>query len=59
MIRQTVIEYLIEKGVIAMGYRTCPHCGANLDPEEKCDCLEEAEDQKEQKASPAPASIQG
>ncbi len=56
MIRQTVMEYLIEKGVIAMGYRTCPHCGANLDPEEKCDCQE---DQEEQKDSPAPASIQG
>lgn len=20
-------------------YRTCPHCGANLDPGEKCDCF--------------------
>lgn len=20
-------------------YRTCPHCGAHLDPGEKCDCL--------------------
>lgn len=19
-------------------YRSCPHCGANLDPGEKCDC---------------------
>ena len=19
-------------------YRTCPHCGAHLDPEEQCDC---------------------
>ena len=19
-------------------YRTCPHCGANLDPGERCDC---------------------
>lgn len=19
-------------------YRVCSHCGANLDPEEKCDC---------------------
>lgn len=22
-------------------YRTCPKCGANLDPDEKCDCGEE------------------
>ena len=21
-------------------YRTCEHCGANLDPGEKCDCME-------------------
>lgn len=21
-------------------YNTCPNCGANLDPGEKCDCLE-------------------
>lgn len=21
-------------------YRTCPHCGAHLDPGEKCDCFE-------------------
>lgn len=21
-------------------YRTCPHCGANLDPGERCDCRE-------------------
>lgn len=24
-----------------MYYHTCPYCGANLDPEEKCDCREE------------------
>ena len=24
-----------------MGYKTCPHCGANLDAGEKCDCREE------------------
>lgn len=23
-----------------MGYNTCPECGANLDPGEKCDCEE-------------------
>lgn len=25
-----------------MGYKVCPYCGANLDPDEKCDCREEA-----------------
>lgn len=25
-----------------MYYRTCPECGAHLDPGEKCDCLKEA-----------------
>ena len=24
-------------------YRTCPHCGAALDPGERCDCQEEKE----------------
>ena len=23
-------------------YRTCPDCGANLDPGEKCDCTDKA-----------------
>ena len=23
-----------------MQYRTCPYCGANLDPCERCDCQE-------------------
>lgn len=27
-------------GECKMKFRTCPYCGANLDPEEKCDCLE-------------------
>lgn len=27
-----------------MGYRTCPYCGANLDPDEKCDCREEEDE---------------
>ena len=22
-----------------MYYHTCPYCGANLDPDERCDCL--------------------
>ncbi len=26
-----------------MYYHTCPYCGANLDPEETCDCREEKE----------------
>lgn len=24
-----------------MEYRTCEHCGANLDPGERCDCQQE------------------
>ena len=27
-----------------MIYKTCPYCGANLDPGEKCTCQEEAEE---------------
>lgn len=23
---------------MSIQYRTCPHCGANLDPGEPCDC---------------------
>lgn len=26
-----------------MMYRICPHCGAALDPGERCDCREETE----------------
>lgn len=29
-----------------MGSRTCPDCGARLDPEEKCDCRAEEEAKK-------------
>ncbi len=25
-------------------FRTCPHCGAHLDPSESCDCLESLRD---------------
>ena len=25
-------------------YRTCPYCGASLDPGEKCDCQEKGEE---------------
>lgn len=28
-------------------YITCPDCGANLDPEEKCDCKDENDNEKE------------
>ncbi len=24
-----------------MGYKTCPYCGAHLDPSEECDCRRE------------------
>jgi len=26
-----------------MGYKTCPYCGANLDPGEECDCRRDEE----------------
>lgn len=28
-------------------YRTCPDCGAALDPEEKCDCKDEKKREQE------------
>ncbi len=28
-----------------MGDRICPYCGGHLDPDEKCDCREEEEDE--------------
>lgn len=32
-----------------MGYKTCPYCGAHLDPGEICDCQDEvATSQQEQ-----------
>lgn len=36
-----------------MFYRTCPHCGCNLDPQERCDCMKEQERRadREQKAA--------
>lgn len=27
-------------------YRECPYCGCNLDPGEKCECMEEMEYKK-------------
>lgn len=31
----------------SMYYHTCPYCGANLDPEEKCDCQLSLEEKKQ------------
>ncbi len=31
-----------------MQYWTCPYCGNNLDPGEKCDCREREEELKKQ-----------
>ena len=25
-------------------YKTCPHCGAHLDPDERCDCQDKTKD---------------
>ncbi len=30
-----------------MGYRICPYCGAYLDPDEKCDCRKEDEEDED------------
>lgn len=32
-------------------YRTCERCGANLDADEKCDCLKETSDTEEMERS--------
>lgn len=29
-------------------YRTCPNCGSNLDPDERCDCQQEKRRAEEQ-----------
>ncbi len=34
-----------------MSYRTCPYCGANLDPDEKCDCRKEEEEENDHGSS--------
>lgn len=36
-----------------MLFRTCPYCGAHLDPAEKCDCLETQEAQEAEKETQA------
>lgn len=30
-----------------MYYRECPYCGANLDPDEKCNCRDEKKEKTE------------
>lgn len=30
-------------------YYVCKYCGSNLDPGEKCDCMEQQEEKKEKK----------
>lgn len=34
-----------------MGERICPYCGAHLDPQERCGCRDEEDEEKEQKNS--------
>ena len=36
------------KGVIEMGERICPYCGAHLDPQERCECQEEEQNNSTQ-----------
>lgn len=44
-------------------YRTCPHCGANLDPGERCDCTPPAKSKAlaslDKKTAPGVTSTQG
>lgn len=48
-------QNFIQKGVSDVGfYRECPHCGANLDPGERCECQSEKE--KERTAIPTKES---
>ena len=35
-----------------MTFRTCPFCGAALDPCERCDCRDTAESENKEKAAP-------
>lgn len=36
-----------------MYYTTCPHCGAHLDPGERCDCQDHPENEdRERKEQP-------
>ncbi|MTK05672.1 MAG: hypothetical protein F8N38_01100 [Hungatella sp.] len=32
-------------------YKKCPCCGANLDPNEKCDCLDQENNQKREESN--------
>lgn len=42
-----------------MYYRTCPHCGSNLDPSETCDCeIERRNEQEEQERGRRYGAIQ-
>lgn len=36
-----------------MGYKTCPYCGAHLDPGETCDCREEDGEERKDEKEPA------
>lgn len=40
-----------------MYFRTCPRCGANLDPGERCDCTAMTGKEKAPAGAPTPTSI--
>lgn len=40
-------------------YRTCPNCGAALDPGERCDCLRESNGSREEAVSVQRKTAQG
>lgn len=33
-----------------MFYKVCPHCGSNLDPNERCDCQQEKRNEPDKAA---------
>lgn len=35
-----------------MYYTTCPHCGAHLDPGERCDCQDHPENEDQERSNP-------
>lgn len=44
------LNYSVEKEKRQMPfYKTCPFCGANLDPGEKCDCQDTKKEEEEKK----------
>lgn len=41
--------YTRQKRTMGGFYHICPHCGASLDPGERCDCLEKKAEQRKKR----------